>query len=108
LGNLISNALRHTPAGGQIRLTAQREGRSVRLTVQDTGAGIPADELPHVFDRFYRGNEARVGEGGESGLGLTIARSIVEFHGGTISAQSTLGQGTAFTIVLPGCEAGQI
>jgi two-component system sensor histidine kinase BaeS len=108
LGNLISNALRHTPASGQIRLAAAREADRVQLIVQDTGAGIPADELPHVFDRFYRGDEARVGDGGESGLGLTIARSIVELHGGTISATSALGQGTTFTIHLPGCSALRI
>jgi two-component system sensor histidine kinase BaeS len=73
--------------------------------VEDTGAGIAPEDLPHVFDRFYRGNEAREGEGGESGLGLAIARSIVELHGGTIAARSTPGQGTTFTIVLPGLTA---
>lgn len=104
LGNLIGNALRHTPAGGQIRLAAGHEGRHVRLTVRDTGSGIPADELPHVWDRFYRGGAAREGDGGESGLGLAIARSIVGVHGGTISAKSSPGQGTTFTINLPVCE----
>ena len=71
------------------------------LTVRDTGAGIPPDELPRVFDRFYRGDEARQTNEGESGLGLAIAKSIVEMHGGTISVESTLGEGAAFTIALP-------
>jgi signal transduction histidine kinase len=101
LGNLVSNALRHTPAPGQIALAGRQAGDHVLLTVQDTGAGIPAGELPHVFDRLYRGDEAREGDGGESGLGLTIAWSLVELHGGTISVESTLGQGTTFTIALP-------
>ena len=102
LGNLVSNALRHTPAGGRIRLAAAGRDGHVLLSVEDTGSGIPSNDLPHVFDRFYRGGgDAREGEGGESGLGLTIARSLVELHGGTISASSTAGQGTTFTIALP-------
>jgi signal transduction histidine kinase len=100
LGNLVGNALRHTPAGGQISLAAAQEGHHVLLTVQDTGAGIPPDDLPHVFDRFYRGSQVRE-DGSESGLGLAIARSIVELHGGTISAESSLGEGTMLTIALP-------
>lgn len=100
LGNLVSNALRHTPAEGRICLAATHQDRRVLLTVQDTGAGIPPDQLPHVFDRFYRGDEAR-GDGGESGLGLAIAKSLVELHGGTISVESSLGKGTTFTIALP-------
>lgn len=101
LGNLVSNALRHTSAEGRISLVAVREANQVILAVQDTGAGISPDELPHVFDRFYRGSEAREGDGGESGLGLAIARSIVELGGGTIVVESSLGQGTTFTIALP-------
>jgi two-component system sensor histidine kinase BaeS len=105
LGNLVSNALRYTPAGGQISLGAAQDAGHVLLTVQDTGAGIPPDELPHVFDRFYRGDRARAGDGGESGLGLTIARSLVHLHGGTITVESTLNRGTTFTIALPGAPA---
>ena len=101
LGNLVSNALRHTPAGGHISLVAVREADQVMLAVQDTGAGVSADELPHVFDRFYRGGESREGDGGESGLGLAIAKSIVELHGGTISMESIPHQGTTATIALP-------
>lgn len=101
LGNLLSNALRYTPAGGQIVLGAREKGASVQLTVQDTGQGIEPDALPRLFDRFYRGDGARPTDGGESGLGLAIAKSLVELHGGVISVESRLGQGTRFTITLP-------
>jgi signal transduction histidine kinase len=100
LGNLVNNALRHTPAGGQIALSAARRNGDVILQVQDSGSGIAAEELPHIFNRFYRGDKSRSHDGA-SGLGLAIARSIVEAHGGTIAAISTLGQGTTFTITLP-------
>jgi signal transduction histidine kinase len=101
LGNLVSNALRYTPDGGQITLSAQHQAGVVLLTVQDTGAGIAPDALPRIFDRFYRGDEARQAQEGESGLGLAIAKSLVELHGGRITVQSKQGQGTAFTIALP-------
>jgi len=101
LGNLINNALRYTPDGGRIVLAARAHGSAVVLEVQDNGAGIAADALPHIFDRFYRGDPARGQTNGESGLGLAIARSIVEAHGGTITATSEPGQGTTFTITLP-------
>jgi signal transduction histidine kinase len=104
LGNLVTNALRHTPAGGRIDLSAQAQGARVALVVADTGEGIPADVLPHVFDRFYRGDPARSQQDSESGLGLAIAKSIVEAHGGTIAATSTPGQGTTFTITLPSTD----
>jgi signal transduction histidine kinase len=105
LGNLVTNALRHTPSGGRIDLSAQSQGQAVILVVQDTGEGMPADVLPHVFDRFYRGDAARSQQDGESGLGLAIAKSIVEAHGGTITAASTPGHGTTFTITLPSAGA---
>jgi two-component system sensor histidine kinase BaeS len=101
LGNLVSNALRYTPEGGQISLGATQRGDDVLLTVQDNGAGIAAEALPHIFERFYRGDPSRQQQNGESGLGLAIAKSIVEAHGGKISAQSTFGEGTTFTILLP-------
>ena len=101
LGNLVSNALRHTPAGGQISLAAAQRGNDVLLTVQDNGVGIAPDKLRRIFTRFYRGDEARQAHEGESGLGLAIAKSLVELHGGTISVESTLGEGTTFTIALP-------
>jgi signal transduction histidine kinase len=101
LGNLVGNALRHTPAGGQISLLARLENRAILLQVQDTGPGIPPEELPHIFNRFYRGDQARHQTGGESGLGLAIVRAIVEAHGGTMFVESEIGRGTTFTIKLP-------
>jgi signal transduction histidine kinase len=101
LGNLLSNALRYTPEGGQIALAAQRQAGSVLLSVQDSGAGIAPEDLPRIFDRFYRGEEARHAREGQSGLGLAIAKAIVELHGGEITAQSTLGEGTTVTVALP-------
>ena len=100
-GNLVSNALRYTPEGGEIALSAASEGEGVRLTVRDTGTGIAAEDLPHVFDRFYRGDKARQAADGESGLGLAIARALVEAHGGHIHAEAAPGQGTRLVIHLP-------
>jgi two-component system sensor histidine kinase BaeS len=97
LGNLVNNALRYTPAGGTIELSASSDDQYVYLRVRDTGVGIDPDELPNVFNRFYRGNKSRQ-QNGETGLGLAIARSLVEVQGGVISVQSQLGQGTIFTI----------
>lgn len=99
LENLVSNSLRHTPAEGQIVLGVDSAGRSVRVQVRDTGEGIPAEELPHVFERFYRCRHGGQDEG--SGLGLAIAKRIVELHGGSIGAESKLGQGAVFTFTLP-------
>jgi two-component system sensor histidine kinase BaeS len=100
LGNLVSNALRYTPSGGEITLGAKSCPSALQLCVRDTGVGIAPEDLPHIFDRFYRGEESRYQEDGESGLGLAIAKSIVEAHGGTLSAESSHGQGTTFTIQL--------
>jgi signal transduction histidine kinase len=101
LGNLVSNALRYTPKGGQIVLSAHAQNDAVLLQVQDTGNGIPPDELPHIFNRFYRADKSRQQSEGESGLGLAIARAIVQAHGGSILAESEVGQGTTFQITLP-------
>ena len=101
LNNLVSNALRYTPAGGAVILTAETSADTVQLHVHDSGVGIPTEELPQVFERFYKGDAARSRNGGESGLGLAIARSLVEAHGGRISVTSRLGEGTTFTISLP-------
>jgi signal transduction histidine kinase len=101
LFNLMSNALRHTPAGGTITVSAeQREGQLV-VGVRDTGTGIAPEDLPHVFERFYRADRSRARSTGGSGLGLTIARQIVEAHGGRIWAQSWLGAGSTFMFRLP-------
>lgn len=97
--NLVSNALRHTPPGGTIKLAASRDANTVRLTVADTGVGIPEQHLPHVFDRFYKADQSRSQAG--SGLGLSIVKAIVERHGGTVSVRSRQGAETVFEIVLP-------
>ena len=101
LTNLVGNAMRHTRQGG-ITLGAAPENGSVVLTVRDTGEGIAAADLEHLFDRFYRGGQTgrRLG----TGLGLAISREIVHAHGGTITAESELGMGTSFRITLPAAE----
>lgn len=99
LDNLIVNALRYTPAGGEIVLSARQMEGEVQLQVSDNGSGISPEDLVHIFERFYRADKSRQ-QNGETGLGLAIARSIVEAHGGTIKVESTPGQGSAFTISL--------
>ena len=99
LRNLVDNAMRHTPAGGEIRLRAARSGDDLTLTVSDSGAGIAPEALPRVFERSYRADPSRSGD--ESGLGLAIAKSIVEAHGGTIRAMSKLGEGSQFELTVP-------
>ena len=99
--NLLDNALRHTPAGGAVRLSAQAEGAFLHLQVADTGEGIAPEDLSHVFDRFYRADASRSRASGGSGLGLTIARGLIEAMGGRIWAESTPGQGAAFHFTLP-------
>jgi two-component system OmpR family sensor kinase len=101
--NLVDNAIRYTPPDGEVRLTCTLDTSrgNVRLDVQDSGPGILPADIPHIFDRFYRGDLSRSRSSGSSGLGLAIARSIVQAHGGTISVRSTPGAGTCFTVVLP-------
>ena len=102
LDNLLANALRHTPAGESIRLFAGRDGSWVVLGITDTGEGIEPDDLPHVFDRFYRADRSRNRDTGGSGLGLTIVRALVEAHGGVVSAASEgRGRGSTFRVSLP-------
>lgn len=101
LQNLVANAVRHTPDGGQVTVTASRVSGQLRLRVEDTGRGIPADHLPLVFDRFYKVDAAR-SAGAGSGLGLSIVKAIVERHGGGVSAASRPEGGAQFDIVLPG------
>jgi signal transduction histidine kinase len=100
--NLVQNAIRHTPADGSVTIGARAAGRSIVLEVRDTGEGIPAEDLPRVFDRFYRGDPARTREAG-AGLGLALARGIVEAHGGNIRVASVPGDGSCFTVTLPAC-----
>jgi signal transduction histidine kinase len=101
LNNLLANALFHAPAGGRIVIRGTMTSSGIRLIVQDSGPGFPPEDVGRVFDRFYRSDNARRREDGGSGLGLTIARSIVEAHGGTIEAQNTHGEGAAIIIELP-------
>ena len=102
LSNLVSNALRHTKPGDQITLGVRPESGSVHFLVQDTGEGIPPKDLPFIFDRLYRVSKAREHTNDETGLGLAIAKSIVEAHGGTITATSDGGgKGSQFNIRLP-------
>jgi len=105
LENLMSNALHYTPQGGQITLSAAVQGNGVCLCVQDNGEGISPEDLPYVFDRFYRADKSRQRQGGASGLGLAIAKSIVEAHNGSLTVESVLGEGTTFTVALRAAAA---
>ena len=100
LNNLIDNALRHTPAGGSVTVRGQRKNSVIEIQIIDTGVGIPLEDLPHIFDRFYRGEKSRSRASGGSGLGLAIAKGIIEAHGGEISVLSQPGK-TSFTLQLP-------
>jgi signal transduction histidine kinase len=99
--NLVRNAVRYTPEGGIILISAARDGQHVAIVVRDTGMGIAGADLPHIFDRFYRADQSRARATGGAGLGLAIARELVEAMGGTIGVESELDEGTAFTIRLP-------
>jgi len=101
IGNLVANALRYTPEEGEIKLSAGREGNSVIVRIQDSGEGIPAEDLPYIFDRFWKGDKSRSRSSGGSGLGLAIARQLVGTHGGEITVESREGEGTIFTVRLP-------
>ena len=101
LGNLVSNALAHTPAGGAVRLSARRQGGRILIEVADNGAGIAPDALPRIFDRFYRADPARARKSGGTGLGLAIVRQIVFLHGGDVQIASELGKGTTVAVTLP-------
>jgi histidine kinase len=101
LFNLVGNALQYTPSGGQVTVTARRQGDEVQVSVQDTGIGIAAEHLPHVFDRFYRADPSRTPAVRGVGLGLSIVQAIATAHGGRVEVLSVFGQGSAFTLVLP-------
>jgi two-component system sensor histidine kinase BaeS len=105
LGNLVANAVRYTPPRGEVTVVGRRTGDTVVLEVVDTGAGISAEDLPHVFERFWRADKSRSRSTGGSGLGLAITRHLVEAHGGSVSADSVPGAGTTFRLVLPAAGA---
>ena len=111
LRNLVANAMRHTKEGGRIVVSTRRqeaEGRAwATLTVQDDGSGIPEDELPYVFERFFRGREAQEMQAPGTGLGLALAKAIAELHGGRITVQSRVAEGSVFTVWLPSSEPGE-
>jgi len=98
---LLDNALKYTPPDGRVTVELRRNGTTAEVTVQDTGEGITADALPHVFERFYRADPARTRDPGGTGLGLPIAHWIVEQHGGSIALASQPGYGTTVTVTLP-------
>lgn len=99
--NLIDNAIRHTPDGGRVKLSVEKYPKSVAISVTDTGSGIPEEDLPFVFERFYKADKARTRGKSGTGLGLAIAKNIAESHGGSISARRGNQEGTIFTCVLP-------
>jgi two-component system sensor histidine kinase BaeS len=101
LSNLLGNALRHTPSGGVVQVHASRTDGGVRVQIKDTGEGIDAEDLPHIFERFYRSEKSRNRTTGGAGLGLAIAKGIVEAHGGEIDVESAPGEGTCFYFTLP-------
>lgn len=101
LSNLVSNAIDYSPEGSQVVLAAKDSEQSVLLEVRDSGPGIPAEELPYIFERFHRVDRARQLSTQHSGLGLAIAKAIVNAHGGDITAHSSEGQGTTLQISLP-------
>jgi signal transduction histidine kinase len=105
LNNLMENALRHTPAGGQITLSLRASPENITVKVADTGSGIPREELPHIFDRFYRLEKCRSSEALNAGLGLAIAKRILDLHGSTIQAQSGPQQGTVFSFQMAAYQA---
>ena len=101
VGNLLDNAITHTPEDGRVTVSAHAAAGTVIVTVADTGSGIAPEDLPRLFDRFYRADPSRARSTGGTGLGLTIARRIVEAYGGSITAESTVGQGSRFMVRLP-------
>lgn len=101
LENLLENALKYTPTGCHIYVSAKRREREVEISVRDSGPGIPADDLPHIFERFYRVDKGRSREQGGTGLGLSIVKHIVQLHGGRVWAESEVGKGTAVFFTLP-------
>ena len=103
--NLLTNALRYTDAGGHVSLSVRQVGDNAVLEVADSGIGIPSDDLPHVFTRFWRGEKSRSRVTGGTGIGLSIVKELVCAHGGQVAVESSVGQGTTFRVVIPACTA---
>jgi signal transduction histidine kinase len=99
--NVIENAVKYTPRGGRVKVTLTSDPRRALIRIEDTGQGIPAEQLPKIYDRFFRVDKARSQDVQGTGLGLSIVRWIVESHGGSIMASSEVGVGTTFVIALP-------
>jgi signal transduction histidine kinase len=100
VANLLSNAIRYTPPGGRVWVETAGDGRQALLAVGDTGIGIPADEQPHIFDEFFRGQQAKQTVQHGTGLGMTIVKRVVDLHGGRIEVESQVGRGTTFRVWL--------
>ena len=101
VANLVDNAIKYTPEGGAVRVTARRDGGAVAVEVEDTGIGIPAEDLPRIFERFYRVDKSRSRDMGGTGLGLSIVKHIAQVHGGTVDVQSQPGKGSVFRLSVP-------
>ncbi len=99
--NLVENAVKYTPPGGRVEVTGGFEGSEIVIRVSDTGIGIPEGKLPRIFERFYRVDKARSKETGGTGLGLSIVKHVAENHGGRVTVESALGEGSTFTVYLP-------
>ena len=104
LSNLVENAVRYTPSAGTVTIFSRVEGSEVVLGVRDTGAGIPQEHLPRIFERFYRADPARSRAAGGTGLGLAIVKHLVEAHGGRVHADSAPGRGTTIALRFPGAH----
>ncbi|MFQ6117591.1 MAG: sensor histidine kinase, partial [Candidatus Bipolaricaulia bacterium] len=101
LRNLLANAVNHTPSNGRITVAVKHSGGEIEVSVSDTGEGISPEDLPYIFERFYRADKSRSRATGGAGLGLTIAKQLIETHGGRIWAESVSGQGATFVFALP-------
>jgi signal transduction histidine kinase len=101
IGNLVDNAIRYTPDGGSVTVYSRRTSTGIEIGVRDTGAGIPAEHVPRIFERFYRVDAGRSRAEGGTGLGLSIVRHMVEAHGGSVKAESVVGQGTTIAGIFP-------
>jgi len=104
LGNLVENAVKYTREGGSVRVSASDETQRVVVVIEDNGLGISQEDLPRIFERFYRSDRSRSREMGGTGLGLSIVKHIVQAHGGTVDVNSRLGAGSKFTVSLPAAQ----